>query len=243
MKHKISILVILFLSTNLIAQNAKEAIQNTKQITEGKKNLERDINELKSFKTKLLAFDRSLESKNEFQINDLKRSLLIDMKKEVEQSKVNAVKARREIAQSSSEVRSDRRENNRNRNDSKRGRFDKQDDKKDARRDRANTRDDKRDRRDDIRDFQNQIDRSERLTKILAIITNYNFSFNSNQLNKNETNRNLLNEFISIMKEDIEATKIELNEDIRESREDRRERNDDRNERNEIDSKKRRRNW
>ena len=233
-----------FLSLNLTAQNAKEVIQNTQQIAEGKKNLERDTKELEAFKLKTVALAAAFESKNVVKSNELKASLYQDMLRELAQSKEKAAKARREISQSSQEVRSERREIRRDKEDSDRGRYDRRDDERDLARDRVNAADDRRDRRDDMRDFQAQIDRAERQGKIVGAINAYTFSYEGAALEQATVNKNLIMEFQNLLQQDIVATQRELNEDIRESREDRRERRDDRNERKEVDSKiKRRTKW
>ncbi len=236
MKLSIKIIILVFFSHSFTyAQNAKEAIQNTKQIITGKKMLERDIKELQAFKIKLQLFNDAFEIKDIEKVASLKSSILLDMIREVEQSGEKAKMARREIAQSSAELRSDRRENRRNKEDSKKSRYDRRDDQKDEARDRANTRDDRRDKRDDKRDFQQQIDRAEQQATILKALKTFNFSFDESLANKK-----LITDFLATLQQDIEATKRELAEDKREQREDRRERRDDQNERSELDSRKRR---
>ena len=239
LKNLISVFV-LMVCFSLQGQNVKEAIQNTRQIAEGKKNLERDIKELEAFKVKIAALNTAFDARNVEKSNELKASILKDMIREVGQSGEKAKKARLEIAQSSSEVRSERREIRRDKEDSERGRYDRRDDERDLARDRANARDDRRDRRDDIRDFQAQVDRAERQADILKTIREYSFSFEESRLEKAVANKALLQDFQQILQEDIIATKRELGEDVRESREDRRERRDDRNERNEVDRKRKR---
>ena len=236
----ILVLVVSF-NTAINAQNIKEAVQNSKQIIEGKKNLERDSKELAAYKLKINAFNNAFKIRNLSKSNELKASILTDMIREVQQSGVKAKKARLEIAQSSAEIRSDRREIRRDKEDSKKGRFDSKDDKKDLNRDKANMRDDKRDRRDDIRDFEDQIKRAERQATILKSLKGYRFSYSTERLGEAEVNKKLLHEFLQTLQADIIATKKELNEDIRESREDSRERRDDRNEKNEPDNKKKKR--
>ncbi|WP_299525647.1 hypothetical protein [Winogradskyella sp.] len=235
------VLVLLGFGLTSNAQNAKEAVQNTKQIVEGKKMLERDIKELGVFKAQLELLNRSFETKNSDEVNQLKANIVADMVREVEQSGEKAKKARREIAQSSAEVRSDRREIRRNREDSERGRYDRDDDRRDMARDRVNKRDDKRDRRDDVRDFEQQIARADRQAEILKTLKSYNFTFDNSE--DALAKKQLVLDFAGSMQQDIEATKRELAEDNRERNEDRRERRDDRNERNENDIKKKRRGW
>ena len=101
---------------------------------------------------------------------------------------------------------------------------------------------DQRDRRDDIRDFQQQINRAERQAAILQTMKTYNFSYEAGAIEKAVANKKLIQEFLDTLVADFEATKRELNEDLRESREDRRERRDDRQERNERTVKRRIRN-
>lgn len=246
MKHSIKLLILtICLSITANAQNAKETIQNTKQIQEGKKNLERDINELKDFNLKLQDLKKAVAKKNQSEVDRISKELLADMAREVKQSGIKAKKAQQEIAQSSAEIRSDRRENRDNKDDSKRGRYDRKDDKKDKARDQANLRDDKRDRRDDINDFQQQIDRAKNQATILNTLKEYNYIVEDIERDayaiKKKEIKTSFKDFVNLLKQDIDATKKELAEDIREQREDSRERQDDRNERNEVDTKRKRR--
>jgi hypothetical protein len=112
-------------------QNVKEAVQNTKQIAEGKKNLERDTRELQALKTKIGLFAVAFDNSDAMGTNKLKQDIVKDMLREVGQSGEKAKKARIEVAQSGAEVRSDRREIRGNKKDSNKGRFDRKDDKKD----------------------------------------------------------------------------------------------------------------
>ncbi len=244
---KTKIIISLFAAlfcVSLQSQNVKEAIQNTKQIAEGKKNLERDVKELESFKVKIAALNSAFESRNPEKSNELKASIVQDMVREVGQSGEKAKKARLEIAQSSSEVRSERREIRSDKDDSDWSRYDRRDDERDLARDKANARDDRRDRRDDIRDFQQQIDRAERQAAILEKLKDYQFGFEVSAMEKAIAQKALLKDFENSLQQDVAATQHELGEDVRESREDRRERRDDRNERNEYDTKKKRkRDW
>lgn len=245
MKKTIKLFVIALMVGSLTyAQNTREAINNTKQIIEGKKLLERDEAELKGFRAKLGMLKTAVNKDNQAEVRKLKEDLVTDMMREVEQSGVKAKKARLEIAQSSAEVRSDRREIRDNREDSKRGRYDSRDDQRDMARDQANKRDDKRDRRDDIRDLQQIIDNAEKQAKLLQAIKNYDFTLDTPDkeayIARKKMVKGTFNEFIGTLKADIAATKRELAEDNRERREDRRERIDDREERKEVDSKRRR---
>ena len=215
------------------AQNLKEGIQNTSQISEGKKNLKRDSAELMAFKSKIHNFNQHFKNKNSQRANQLKVDIITDMIREVRQSSIKADQARREIAQSSAEIKTDNRELRRDRKDSRRSHKDRKDDKKDMARDRANKRDDKRDRRDDVRDFDAQVHRYERQAHILQTLRAFNFSFNANSITANKANKILLNEFLHTLEADLTATKRELREDKKERREDRRERRDDKQERKE----------
>lgn len=239
MKKLLIFAVSLSLTAVLPAQNVKEAVQNTKQLAQGKQMLERDVKELASMKTKLGMFNTAFDGQDATKVNGLKADILTDMAREVNQSGQKAQMARREISQSSAEIRSDRREIRNNREDSKRGRFDRKDDKRDMARDQANKRDDRRDRRDDVRDFEQQISRAERQAAILEALKAYEFNFSD--ANNANAKKLLVGEFVTLMEQDVAATKRELSEDSREAREDRRERRDDRNERNERDSKRKRR--
>ncbi len=240
MKRIVRIVVlVLFVVPPLQAQNAKEAMQNTKQIVEGKEALQRDMKELEAFKRKLTTFNSAFNGKNVKDVNTIKMQIVADMAREVQQSNIKAKNARRELSQSSAEVRSDRREIRRNKNDSDRGRYDRKDDDRDMARDRANSRDDRRDRRDDVRDLEQQIERAKRQEIIFNKVNQYSFGFGKSEMSMAETNKKLILEFVSLLNEDVEATKRELAEDNRERREDRRERRDDRQERNEISSKRR----
>ncbi|MEM8999181.1 MAG: hypothetical protein AAGB24_02870 [Bacteroidota bacterium] len=74
---------------------------------------------------------------------------------------------------------------------------------------------------DDIRDFEEQISRAERQAEILDRIRDYHFGFENSAMEKALANKALLEEFKDILREDIVATKRELNEDVRDRREDR----------------------
>jgi len=213
MKNLTNLLVLVLFINVATAQDIKESIQNTKQIVEGKKNIKRDSKELAAFKLKMDSFDSAFQLKSAVKSNDLKLSLLKDMAREVQQSKVKVKKARLEIAQSSSEIRS--------------GRKKIREDKKVLSKNRFNLRDDQRDRRDDVRDFKQQKQRAERQAFILKVIKEYNFSYDSINFEMTLANNKLLHEFMEILKADLDATKRELNEDIKERREDARERRND----------------
>lgn len=241
MRKIITLLTLAFFCISVTnGQNAREAAQNSKQIQEGKKNLERDIQELAAFKEKHEQFKTAYGEKDAASTNKVMGRIISDMKREVKQSTIKAKKAKKEIAQSSAEIRTERREIQRDKKDASRGRFDRRDDKRDLARDRANLKDDQRDRRDDVRDFKEQIARTERQKQILTNLQSYKFTFDDADFESAMVNKNLVLEFIDSMQQDIEATKIELGEDRQERREDKRERRDDRNERNEHDRYKRR---
>ena len=226
-------ITLLLMNYQSFAQNTKERMQNNKQITEGKKNFERDTRELAEAKVKVSHFNKAFAAKNLAEVKIMQAKIITDFRREVEQSEQKAVQARREVSQSSAEVRSERREMQRNRKDSQRGRFDKQDDKQDMRRDRRNKRDDKADRRDDRRDFEAQIERTEKQKRILNGLIDFTFGFKGILLEKSIAQKALMEQFITTMEADIVATKREIAEDKRERKEDGRERRDDRNERKE----------
>lgn len=239
--YLIVFVMLLMFGYQSFAQNAKELIQNTVQIAEGVKNLNRDTKELAELKEKVIRFNKEFEARNLSGVKRMKVKILEDLRREVQQSEVKAVKARREIAQSSAEIRSDRRELHRDRNDSyQRGRYDARDDRTDLRRDQVDKIDDKRDRRDDRRDFQAQVERAEQQKRIYNGLLNFTFGFGEDLLTKSIAQKALIEKFIHTMEDDLAATKRELAEDARESGEDHLERRDDRRERNEIDTRRRR---
>lgn len=242
MKTKIlyTAIIVVLLSNQSFAQNTRERSQNRKQITEGKKNLERDIKELSALKIKIATFNKVFDNRNLPEVKASKISILTDFRREVAQSEQKAIQARKEVRQSTREVRSEKKEIHQNRHDNQRGRYDGNDDRKDMARDRANKRDDKRDRRDDVRDFEAQIARAATQKQILNELTNFTFGFKGDLLEKSIKKRMLVTQFIQTMEQDIVATKREISEDKRESKEDLFERRDDRNERNEVDKKRRR---
>lgn len=223
----------ILITTAISAQNLKEGIQNTTQIRESKKNLKRDSAELIAFQSKIDTFNSHFVNKNSRLANQLKKEIVTDMVREVAQSSIKVDKARKEIGQSAAEIRTDNRELRRDRKDLRKSHKDKKDDKKDIRRDRANKRDDKRDLKDDKKDYTAQLNRYNRQSHILKTLKVFNFSFTSNSIASNKTNKKLLDEFLQTLKADLEATKRELKEDKKERREDRRERRDDKKERKE----------
>jgi hypothetical protein len=211
-------LCVLF-SYQSFGQNVRERAQNIKQITEGKKNLNRDIQELKEIKATVALFNRAFDSKNLTEVKATKLKLVENFRREIRQSEEKAVKARREVHQSSREVRTDRRELRRGRNGAPTGSM---------ARDRVNKRDDKRDRRDDKRDLEQQIKRAEQQKSILNGLINFEFGFKGNLLEKSIAQKTFIGNFIKTMEADIVATKREIGEDVREAGEDRRETKDDR---------------
>jgi hypothetical protein len=233
MKSKLFVVIVVFLSPFVSAQNVREAAQNTAQIQEGRQMLARDVRELEEFDDKIELLTLMFDSKNQDRANVIKETLLLDMMKEVRQSGVKAKQARIEIAQSSAEVRSDNREVRRDRNDSADGGRDRRDDKKDLARDKMNQRDDRRDRRDDIRDFEAQVERAEKQKEVLDNLKMAHLKFGYFSRENAMAKKVLIQQFRKTMVEDIEATRRELGEDKREQGEDRRERRDDRHERNE----------
>jgi hypothetical protein len=210
---------------SLSAQNAKERIQNTKQISQGKKDLKRDISELKNMSFRLAKID-SISSSQGISKDSLLTLFSKDFQREIEQSKVKVKWAKREIRQSQAELNSDRRENQRNRNDAKHSKYDRNDDRNDIARDNYNKADDRMDKIDDRIDLKGR----EELLKNQEMLL---VKFNAIPFSQNTEKIALIKGLLKTMNKDIEFTKKELVEDVKEAGEDKRERRDDRQERNE----------
>jgi len=96
--------------TTLNAQNGRERIQNNVQVSQSKKDLERDMKELGTYKIKVADFTKAIKSSNITDAAELKTEITADMNRELDQLAVKKGQARREISQSSREVGSERRE-------------------------------------------------------------------------------------------------------------------------------------
>lgn len=99
MKNIIFLLLALFLTSDIVTaqarRNAAEASQNQKAMAANEAQLERDLGELESFKTKLAQFETAFTNKDVAKVATLKTDLLTDMQREISQSE-------KKIAQSAS---------------------------------------------------------------------------------------------------------------------------------------------
>jgi hypothetical protein len=212
----------------LTAQNTREFIQNERQIFATASMLERDTEELTSFRTLAQEFQLTLDQGRYKKAEKLGKKLVAGMNREIEQTRQKLAFARREVGQSRTEQRTNIRENRRNRS-----RFSGQpDDVRDIARDRRNTRDDRRDTRDDILDaaeLQNRYDNQQALYERLNMVSYSRITPDVKQ----DIKESIIRTFIRTMEADLDETREELREDLGERREDRRERRDDRRERRE----------
>lgn len=225
---------ILLISTSQaqVVRNTTEAASNNKAIEVGKEQLEKDIAQLSAFKTKVEAFENAFRAKKSEKVIALKKDILTDMEREVEQSERKIAQDKQEVKQSQTEKNASNREVRRSRRD-RATRDGDVGDGRDLRDDKRDKRDDQRDLRDDQADLQAQVTRTNRQKQILNTLKAYTFSFEPTAKEKAIANMKLMNEFIQTMEADIAATKAELAEDKAEKREDSRERREDRRERRE----------
>ncbi|PIB39174.1 hypothetical protein [Maribacter sp. 4G9] len=220
MKRNTYISTTLALMTTLFAsaQNAKETVQDHRQIKVGNAQLERDTKELETFKADVSEFQSALENGDANLAQKYRKGILSAMEREIQQAEGKVARAKREVVQSSVEKGTNRREKRRNR----RGYEGTPDDRRDMRRDRRNTRDDRRDKRDDVAD---RAELEVRLENQKALYENAKAD--------ESLGNGILERFITTMNNDLLETQEELREDKGELREDRRERRDDRRERKE----------
>ncbi|MDC6405635.1 MULTISPECIES: hypothetical protein [Maribacter] len=200
------------------AQNAKEAVQDHRQIKVGNAQLERDTNELESFKADVSEFQTALENGDTKLAQKYRKGILTAMEREIQQTEGKIAWAKREVVQSSVEKGTNRREKRSNRRTFEGT----PDDRRDMRRDRRNNRDDRRDKRDDV------ADRAE----LESRLENQKALYESAKADETLGN-GILEKFIATLNNDLLETQEELREDKGELREDRRERRDDRRERKE----------
>ncbi len=215
-----------------VVRNAKEAKDNRQAIRVSKAQLERDVAQLNAVKAKVAAFENAFKDRQLRKVKALKKDIITDMHREIEESERKIVQDKKELGQSRSEVNSSRREVRRSRRD----RFNADGDigeGRDLRDDRRDKRDDRRDARDDKKDLEKQQARTARQKQILATLEAYTFSFTPTVREKALANKKLMHEFIQTMEADITETKVELGEDRIEKVEDGRERREDRRERRE----------
>ncbi|MEL7339247.1 MAG: hypothetical protein AAGM67_02085 [Bacteroidota bacterium] len=225
----VAFLTVSQLATAQVRRNAVEASQNQKAIAANKAQLERDLEELATFKDRVKALENAFVNKDAAKVASLKASLLVDMSREINQSEAKIAQDKREVSQSRTEANSSQRELNRSRVDRATPDND-LGDRRDVRDDRRDRMDDQRDAQDDRDDLNRQVVRTKRQKEIYALIQAFNFSFEPTLAQKAKTNIALLQEFSATMETDIAATKAEINEDKREAAEDGRERREDRRE-------------
>jgi hypothetical protein len=223
-----------------VGRDVAERGSNRSQISQGKAAMERDTKEQKEFASHLSLLknacsEANMESANR-ELADLKR--LMDVEVEQAAAKVEAMK--RELAASASETGSNRRESRRNRDDSD-AFGQSSDDEADAVRDAANRIDDVRDVADDKKDLAAQGERVGSQQKIAQSFSSYQFVLDSPAgLDESKLRIASLEEFATLMSQDIAATKAEMSEDRKEAGEDRRETRDDLQEADEVDNQYRR---
>jgi len=234
MKHTaILLLMMLLLSQTVHAQRARnvsESSQNRQAMTTNEAQLERDLQELRLYQSKMNEFETAFANKNMSKVVALKGELTSMMKREIEQSEMKIAQDRQEVAQSKAELSSSNRE-------SRRSRFDRTSNVRDDRRDK---RDDQRDMMDDQSDLEQQIARTQRQQQIYAKLQAFTFSFEPSLREKAMATKALFQEFAMTMEADLAATQAEIAEDKREAVEDLRERREDQRERT---AKRRTRNW
>ncbi|MEM9681226.1 MAG: hypothetical protein AAF901_12960 [Bacteroidota bacterium] len=213
-------------------RNLKEAGDNNKAIQVGKKQLETDIAQLATFKSKVNNLENAFKGQKLAEVKVLKVDILSDMRREVQQSEQKIIQDKKELNQSGAELRSSNREVRYSRRD-RAIRDGDIGDGRDLRDDRRDKRDDQRDLNDDKRDLETQKVLTARQKQILNTLEAFTFSIEPTAKEKCIANIKLMNEFIETMEKDIAFTKAELAEDQIEKREDRRERSEDRRERRE----------
>lgn len=209
------------------ARNRAERTGDREQVAVGKAQLERDSQELETFKSKLLEFESAWEKGDNARISILKNDLINDMKREISQGEAKKRQDVREVAGSKSEVRSERREV---RTDRRRvaAPGHRPGERAELAADRIDRADDRKDLSDDRRDYANQAVLLARQKEILSKLENFTFSREAGMAEKAVGNKALIKEFAATMEADIAFTRKELLEDRGEIREDRRETRDDR---------------
>lgn len=231
MKSIVFILILLVPAFSILmaqpARNAAERAGDRTQVAVGKAQMERDRQELESFRSKALEFESAWESGDKAKMASLKDDLLSDMKREIAQGEAKKRQDVREVAGSKSEVRSERREV---RSDRRKvaapGHH--PGERAGLAADRVDRADDRKDLSDDRRDYANQAALLARQKEILSKLENFTFSREAGMVEKGVGNKALIKEFTATMEADIAFTRRELGEDRGEIREDRRETRDDR---------------
>ena len=214
MKRSLSIglLLIAPLAFAQAPRNAHEAAVDNRQIAVDKAQLERDATEVGEFDQLVRALADAREDRMVKRYRDANARLQAAMEREIAQ-------ARRKVGQDGHEVGQDRRE--------WRGEHVEANVTGNPR-DYAQAVDDRHDLRDDRRDRRSSAERLQAMERIAAEATALAGDLAPGRREKIDRNQALAREFLSVMQEDLAATKVELSEDHRERREDRRERRTDR---------------
>lgn len=223
---------VMFTFTSLIQaqaiRNAAEAAENKEEIRIGNAELDRDVQELHSFKAKLHAFEIAFQNRDLDKARTLKIDIVSDMHREIQQSERKIAQDREEVGESTAERNASNREVRRSRRDVADNGTATNSEIRSLRDDRRDRADDQRDLNDDKSDLEQQIARTARQKFIVNALKAVNFSFDLTVREQVVANKKLIHEFVQTMEADIAATKIELKEDKVETAEDRRERREDR---------------
>lgn len=234
-KIQLSIFFVFAVALTINAQavrNAAEAKDNRQDMVGGAAMLDRDLEELESFKATVTQFENAWERKDLADVTRLKAQIENDMLREINQSQRKLRGDNQEVLESRSELRSESRE----------VRYDRRDrrtidgdvgDGRDLRADRRDRRDDRGDLKDDASDYMDQTQLLDRQKEIYNSLKAFNFSFTTNTMEAAAAQRVMIREFIGTMETDIRFTRQELGEDKGEIYEDRSERRDDKRERRE----------
>jgi hypothetical protein len=219
-------------------QNAKEAVQNEREIRVDKAQLAGDVADVRALERELALLDRAQAAGKSREEDRIRQRIHVLLRKETAEARRDLAQDKREVAKSAQELRAERREVGRDTRELRQDRAtgsaaDVRDSKKDLRKDVRDLRDDRRDLRDDARDAAASASRLDRQKAILRELREIQPGVKQRKLDAMSRERALFDEFLRISKEDALATGRELIEDRGERREDRRERRDDRQERRE----------
>lgn len=211
-----------------IGRNLVERGRDRKQIDRSKEWLVRDQAELQEFQKLVADLQAAVQSGEQENYTSLHAKLSEAMKRELEQSKVKADLAKKEVKQSSRELRSERR-------DVRESREADEDDEDwaelDRVRDNLQRGDDRRDRKDDVADLKQAGGRAQRQGQLLAQFTTTDETPTDDRAAAIASQTAIAKEFMKVLQADINATQIELKEDAAELKEDRRETRQDRRKR------------
>ena len=211
-----------------IGRNVVERGQDKKQIKQSQEWLARDQAELQAFQKLIADLQAAGQSGDRENYASFHAKLSEAMTRELEQSKIKADLAKKEVRQSSRELRSERR-------DVRESREADEDDEDwaefDRVRDNLQRGDDRRDRKDDVADLKQAGGRAQRQGQLLAQFAAAAEASTDDSTSANASQTAIAKEFVKVMQADISATRIELEEDATELKEDRRETRQDRRKR------------